>query len=109
MNAAKKNHFSTGLRRLITKPERIADEIGHFLNFPDLIVVREDDGIAFALQFRNVRRQIQPVVYTCAYHLLISDETIHSQTSRYIDFSRLIPRSSLMPLRSAKFLSVASV
>jgi hypothetical protein len=30
--------------------------------------VREDDGVAFALQFRNVRRQIQPVVYTRRNH-----------------------------------------
>jgi hypothetical protein len=30
--------------------------------------VREDDGFAFALQLRDVRRQIQPIVYARGYH-----------------------------------------
>ena len=68
VNPAKKNDLGVGFGRLITEPEGIADEIGHFLNFPDLIIVREDDGVAFALQLRNVRRQIQPVVYTRRNH-----------------------------------------
>ena len=48
VNAAEKNDLGVGLGRLITKPKRIADEIGHFLKFAHLIVVREDDGVTFA-------------------------------------------------------------
>jgi pyrroline-5-carboxylate reductase len=81
MNAAKKNYLGIGLGGLITEPERIADEIGHFLDLPDLIVVRENDGVALALQFRDVRRQIQTVVYTCSNHRLISPFGFDAQMS----------------------------
>jgi len=68
VDAAEENDLGVGFRCLIAEPERIADEICDFLKFPDLIVVCEDDGVTFALQFRDVRRQIQPIVYTCANH-----------------------------------------
>ena len=54
VHAAKKNDFSIGFRRLITQPEGIANKVGYLLNFPHLIIVREDDGIAFAFQFRDI-------------------------------------------------------
>ncbi len=56
MHATEKNDFGIGFRRLITQPEGITDEVGYLLNFPHLIIVREDDGVAFAFQFRDVRR-----------------------------------------------------
>ena len=45
MNAAEDNDVRVGLRRLLRKPERIADEIRHVLDFRHLIIVREDDGV----------------------------------------------------------------
>jgi hypothetical protein len=30
--------------------------------------VREDDGVAFAFQFRDVRRQVNTVINTRGYH-----------------------------------------
>jgi hypothetical protein len=68
VDAAEKNDLGVGFRCLIAEPERIADEIGHFLKFSHLIVVGENDGVTFAFQFRDVRRQIQPIVYTCGNH-----------------------------------------
>ena len=68
MNTAKKNDFGVSFRRLLTQPERIADEVGDLLNFPHLIIVREDDGVAFAFEFRDVRRQINAVINTRGYH-----------------------------------------
>ena len=56
MHTAEKNDFGIGFRRLITEPEGITDKVGYLLNFPHLIIVREDDGIAFAFQFRDIRR-----------------------------------------------------
>ena len=54
MHAAEKNDFGIGFGRLITQPEGIANKVGYLLNFPHLIIVREDDGIAFAFQFRDI-------------------------------------------------------
>ena len=68
VHATEKNNFGVGFRRLITQPERITDEVGYLLNFPHLIIVREDNGVAFAFQFRDIRRQINAVINCRAYH-----------------------------------------
>ena len=45
MDAAKHDHVRCRLRRSVAQPERIADEVRHFLDFFDLVIVREDDGV----------------------------------------------------------------
>ena len=54
MHAAKDDHVRVGLLRVVAQPERIADVIGHVLDFADLIVVRQDDGVALALEAQDV-------------------------------------------------------
>ncbi len=46
MNAAKDNDFGLGFGRLLGKAQRIAHEIGHVLDFRDLVIVGQDDGVA---------------------------------------------------------------
>jgi hypothetical protein len=58
MDSAKSNHIRFRLRRLKTQAERIADEIGEFLDFLDLIIVREDDRVPLAFERKNVRNEI---------------------------------------------------
>jgi len=53
MYAAEKDDVGFGLLRLIGKAERIAHKIGHALDRLDLVIVREDDGVAFAFQTEN--------------------------------------------------------
>ena len=50
MDAAKENDIRVGRLRLVGKAERIADIIGHFLDFLHLIVMRENDGVLLLLQ-----------------------------------------------------------
>ena len=38
--------------------EAVADEIGNILNFVDLVIMRENDGIHFALEFLNFRNEV---------------------------------------------------
>ena len=57
MHAAENDHVRVGLRRLLRKAERIADEIRHVLNFRHLIIVRENDGVELFLERENFRGQ----------------------------------------------------
>src|SRR5437764_14683117 len=80
MHATEKNNVCIGFCGLITKSERIADKVGRFLDLSHLIIMRKNNGVAFAFQFCDIRRQINPVVYACAYHYLISDISMRTQT-----------------------------
>ena len=53
MDAAKNDDVGTGLGGLLGEAEGIADEIGDVLDFGDLIVVSEDDGVEFFLERKN--------------------------------------------------------
>ena len=44
--------------RVVAQPEGVADVIGHVLDFADLIVVREDHGVALALEPEDVLGQV---------------------------------------------------
>ena len=54
MDAAEQDHVGVGFLRLERQAERVADVIRHVLNFGDLIVVREDDGVAAVFQLAQM-------------------------------------------------------
>ena len=47
---AKQDHVGLGLLRRLRELERVADEVGEVLDLALLVVVREDDRVALALQ-----------------------------------------------------------
>ena len=61
MNAAKKNHVGVGLRGLITQTQRIADEMGDFLQLRHLVVVRENDGVALTRELAELLCEIAAI------------------------------------------------
>ena len=50
MHAAEDDDVGVGLGRLLREAERIAHVIRHVLDFADLIIVREDDGVELLLE-----------------------------------------------------------
>ena len=59
MDAAECDHIRLRLRRLVCKPERIADEVRQLLDFPHLVIVRQDHGIALQFQFLDFSGEIE--------------------------------------------------
>ena len=68
MDAAEEDDFGVGFGGLEAQSQGVADKIGYVLDFRHLVVVRENDGIAFPLQLRDIRGQIETKVYTGANH-----------------------------------------
>ncbi len=64
-HAALDDDVGSGLRRLLRQAERIADEVGDaVVDLGRLVVVRQDDRVALALQAldrRDVRRVDRPL------------------------------------------------
>ena len=46
VDAAEHDHVGVGVRRLLGEPERVADVVGHVLDLGQLVVVRQDHGVA---------------------------------------------------------------
>ena len=67
-------------RGLKAQAQRIADEIRHILDFRDLVIVCEDDGLAFFLQRLDFFGEVETEIYTNAYHRLISALPMSLQT-----------------------------
>ncbi len=80
MNAAKQNDVRIRFRRLITQAQRVADKIGHVLEFRDLVVVGQDNCVSLALQLPQIFREINTEIYTHANHGLVSRLPMDSQT-----------------------------
>src|SRR5690606_20508662 len=59
LDAAKGDDVGVGLRRLARQLERIADEIGEVLDFGLLIIMREDDGVAFLAEPFDFGAQVE--------------------------------------------------
>ena len=58
VHATKDDHIRGGLGGFARQLQAIADEICYILDFTILVVMRQDDGIEFALQPRDLRYQI---------------------------------------------------
>ncbi len=58
MDAAEHDDVGLGLLRLEAQPQRIADIIGDVLDLRDLVIVRQDDGVALAFEAQDFLRQI---------------------------------------------------
>src|SRR3546814_13281057 len=48
-----------GIRRLARQLERVADEIGEVLDFGLLVIMREDDGVAFLAEALDFGAQVE--------------------------------------------------
>src|SRR6266404_5215347 len=90
MDAAEKNHVGIGLRGLVTQAQRIAHEIGDFLQLGHLVVVRQNDSLALSGQLAELFRQIKASpartatpprkgIYSRGYHKLLSWKPMTSQ------------------------------
>ena len=61
MDAGQHDHVGIRALGFARQCQAVADDVGNAVeDLRRLIVVRKDDGIAFAFQFRDIRRQIQP-------------------------------------------------
>ena len=72
------------------KSERITDEIGHVLDFGDLIIVGKDDGVEFAFEVENFARQRFGL---STRHRLADLEAIHAG----LNFSDISHRKRVLP------------
>ena len=63
MHAAEHDYVGVRLRRLLREAERIANKIGHVLNFRHLIIVREDDRVKLLLERENFPRQRRKFIF----------------------------------------------
>src|SRR5437773_12313053 len=81
MDAAKQDYVGTRFCRLITKAQRVTDEVRAILQLPDLIIVRQYDSVPLALELLQLFSKINSETYTGTYHCLISRFLMNSQTS----------------------------
>ena len=58
-NAAEGDHLGIGRRRLARQIEAVADEIREVLDFRLLVIMREDHGVALALQPLDLAEQVE--------------------------------------------------
>jgi hypothetical protein len=58
VNTTEDNHVGIRLGGLNAQAERVSHEVGHVLDFLDLVVMGEDDCIPLALESQNLSRQI---------------------------------------------------
>ena len=58
MNAAEHDHIRRRFGSLLREAERIPDIIGHILDLRHLVVVCENDGVACALELKQLLAQI---------------------------------------------------
>ena len=58
LHTAKRDDIGIGGRRLARQFQRIAHEIGQILNFRLLVVMRQNDRVAFLAQAVNLRAQV---------------------------------------------------
>ena len=54
MNTAESDDVGIGLLGPEGKPKRVAHIVGNILDFRDLVIVGEDDSVAFFLQVQNI-------------------------------------------------------
>ena len=54
MNPAKYNHLGICLSCILTQLQRVTNKISYILNFTQLVVMGEDNGIPFLLQLLNI-------------------------------------------------------
>ena len=59
MNAAEDDDVGVGIFRMIGEAERIADVVRDILDIAGLIVMGEDDGVAFLFEGENFLFQIE--------------------------------------------------
>ncbi len=57
MHSTEDDHVGFGCRGLSREPERIADVVGNVLHVGQLVVVREDDGVALACKRAHLLMQ----------------------------------------------------
>ena len=50
MDAAEGDHVAIRILRLVGQPQGIAHVVGHVLDVPGLVAVRQNDGVAFFFQ-----------------------------------------------------------
>src|SRR4030095_16051299 len=56
---AKGDDLGVGRRGLARQIEAVADEVGEVLDFRLLVIMGEDDGVAFLLQSRDLGEQVE--------------------------------------------------
>ncbi len=59
MHAAENDHVRVGLLSVVTQSEGVAYVVGHVLNFTNLIVMRQDDSVAFLFETPDFFGQIR--------------------------------------------------
>ena len=59
LDTAKSDDISVGFRRTLAEFKRVTDEIGKVLNFRLLVIMRENDSIAFFFQPLDFSEQIK--------------------------------------------------
>src|SRR5690606_10298432 len=59
MDSAKSDDIGVRLLSLISKPEGVAHVISKVLNRPDLVIVSQNDGVAFLFKTEDVLFQIK--------------------------------------------------
>ena len=58
MDAAEHDDVRIRLLRLVSQPQGIAHEVRDLLDFPHLIIVREDHGVPLLLEAENFSAQV---------------------------------------------------
>ena len=79
MDTAKQDYVGTRFCRLITKAQRVTDEVRGILQLRDLIIVRQYDSVPLAFELLQLFSKINSEIYTGTYHRLISRFLMNSQ------------------------------
>src|SRR4051812_18057716 len=122
MDAAEKNHVSRGLGSLVAQPKGIAHEIGRVLQFRDLVIMGQNDGVPLFLKLLQLLGQIDPApglsnakIYTGTYHPLVSGHLMDSQPSAsvarlgFIGAGKLVGSLIRGLLRSGKYSATSII